>query len=529
MKSNIIKYIFIIFAVGIIIFAIYKMNYNNNNLNSVNEQNSVQSNTQDIESILNIGISNFDNINPLITTNKDIISLSTILYEPLLGITEDYSIELKLAEEWSKTDGKTYLVKLKNNLKWQDGSSVTGNDVKFTIEKLQEGESVYSDNVENIKSVEIIDGNTIRINLKEEEPFFEYNLIFPIVSNTQFKDEDFYKSRLAPIATGMYKVESAPSEKMELVQNENWFDSENTERKIDKVVLYFFDTMGDAYNSLKLGNIDLVCTSITNVEDYIGTIGFATEEYKGRQLDFISLNCEDTLLKNKEVRQAINYAIDKNKINSSIFSNNYYVSSFPIDYGSYLYNKESKTSYDSDKAKEVLEDAGWEYRYGYWRKIENYVTQYLNLTLVVDNSNETRVKVAELVEEQLENIGINVSLYKVSNSAYKNYLENKNYDMIITGVNNGYSPDLSYFLGEENIANYKNEEITSLLSEIKNIADTELLKEKYNRIIEIYEDEVPYICLYRNKNMLIHGIRLTGEIGANNYTSYYNFENWFKQ
>ena len=165
----------------------------------------------------------------------------------------------------------------------------------------------------------------------------------------------------------------------------------------------------------------------------------------------------------------------------------------------------------------------------YWRKTENYSTRYLNLNLVVDRSNATRVKVAELIKEQLEDIGINVSLYRVSNASYKNYLENKNYDMIITGVNNGYSPDLTYFLGEGNISNYENEEITGILNDIKNISDRDTLKEKYNRIIEIYEDEVPYICLYRNKNKVIHGIRLTGEMKPNNYSVYYGFENWYRQ
>ena len=528
MKSNIIKYVFIVFVIFIIGFAIYKINFQGEKVEQTNEISTVP-NTQNTESVLNIGISDFDNINPLITKNEDIISLSTILYEPLLKITNNYGIELRLAEEWSKIDKKTYIVKLKDNLKWEDGKSVTGTDVKYTIEKLQEGKSVYSDNVQNIKTVEIIDGNTIRLNLKEEEPFFEYNLIFPIVSSTQFANEDFYKSRLAPISTGMYKVSNATNENMELVQNSNWYNQANVERKIDKIIINFFDTMGDAYNSLKIGNIDMVCTSKTNVEEYIGTIGFDAKEYKGRELDSISLNCEDGILKNKEVRQAINYAIDKNKINSSVFSNNYYVSSFPIDYGSYLYEKESKSSYNKEKAKKVLEDAGWEYRYGYWRKTENYSTKYLNLNLVVDSSNDTRVKVAELIEKQLEDIGINVSLYEVSNYSYKNYLENKNYDMIITGVNNGYSPDLSYFLGENNISNYNNEEIKNLLNEIKNISDEKLLKEKYNRIIEIYDDEIPYICLYRNKNKVVHGIRLTGEMSPNNYTVYYNFENWYKQ
>ena len=316
---------------------------------------------------------------------------------------------------------------------------------------------------------------------------------------------------------------------MELEKNENWRNADTIERKIDKVIITYFDTMGDAYNSLKIGNIDFVCTSNTNVEDYIGTIGFVTKDYKGRELDFISINCEEGVLANKEVRQAINYAIDKNKINSSVFSNSYYVASFPIDYGSYLYPKESKSSYSQDKAKEVLEDAGWEYRYGSWRKTENYRTQYLSIDLIVDNSNETRVKVAELIEDQLEDFGINVYLYRVSNSSYKRYLENKNYDMIITGVNNGYSPDLTYFFGKDNIANYENEEMTSILNDIKNISDRDMLTEKYNRIIEIYEDEMPYICLYRNKEKVVYSIRLTGEVTPNNYSVYHNFENWYRQ
>ena len=273
MKSNLIKYIFIVFVVFIIGFAVYKINFKDSDNNEVNETNTVK-NTQNEESILNIGISDFDNINPLITNNKDIISLSTIIYEPLIKITDDYNIELRLAEEWSKTNDKTYLIKLKDNLKWEDGTSVKGTDVKFTIEKLQEGKSVYSDNVKNIKSVEIIDGNTIKLNLNNAEAFFEYNLIFPIVSYAQFKDEDFYKSRLAPISTGMYKVISATTEKIELSINENWYNSNDVERKISKVVVNFYGTMGDVYNSLKIGNIDMLCTSKTDTEEYIGTIRF---------------------------------------------------------------------------------------------------------------------------------------------------------------------------------------------------------------------------------------------------------------
>lgn len=529
MKSNIIKYFFILFVVFIIVFAVYKIYYEENSVNENGQVNTTETKEQVLTN-MRIGIASFDNINPIISQNRDVINLSTIIYEPLMSLSEDYKVELRLAKECSKINEKTYIIKLKENLRWEDGSSITGRDVQFTVEKLKEGKSIYSANVKNISSVEIIDGLTIRINLSKEENFFEYNLIFPIISSSQFENvKDFYKSRIAPMSSGMYKVKSAASDSMELIQNNNWYQSGEIQRRIDSIKINFYSSMGDAYNSFKIGNIDMICTTNVDIKDYIGTIGFTTKDYKGRELDFIAINCKDTILENKEVRQAIRYAIDKKKIVSSVFENEYYVSAFPLDYGSYLYSKESSSSYNQEKAKKVLKEAGWTYKYGRWQKTENYSTRTIRLTLVVDSSNKKRVKVAELIEEQLEDIGIPVSLYQVSNQNYKNYLESKDYDLIITGIYNGYSPDLTYFLGKDNIAQYENEEIKTILSDLKNITDEAIIQDKYEQIIQIYEDEVPYICLYRNKAKAIYSKRVIGEFSPNNYTAYYHFENWYRQ
>lgn len=81
--------------------------------------------------------------------------------------------------------------------------------------------------------------------------------------------------------------------------------------------------------------------------------------------------------------------------------------------------------------------------------------------------------------KQLENIGIRISIYKVSNKNYIDYLNEKNYDLILTGINNGYSPDLSYFFGDGNIGNYENEEIKSIMSDLQNTTDKETIKQKY--------------------------------------------------
>jgi len=101
--------------------------------------------------------------------------------------------------------------------------------------------------------------------------------------------------------------------------------------------------------------------------------------------------------------------------------------------------------------------------------------------------------------------------------------------MILTGINNGYSPDLSYFLGKDNLANYENGQIQSILQEIKEITDENVLKEKYKQIIQIYENEVPYICLYRDKKKAVYSMKLIGEFTPNNYTSYYHMSKWYRQ
>ena len=76
----------------------------------------------------------------------------------------------------------------------------------------------------------------------------------------------------------------------------------------------------------------------------------------------------------------------------------------------------------------------------YWRAYKN-----LRLKISVDKTNESRVAVAELIEKQLEEIGIDVKLDKVSNEKYNKYVDDRNYQILLTGVYTSYSPDLTYY------------------------------------------------------------------------------------
>lgn len=534
MKGNFFKYIFIVFAIGIVIFAVIYIYKQNNNKENYEETTAYTEKTEEIPNI-RIAISQMDTIDPLLSKNQNIQYISKLIYEPLFNVTEDYKLENCLVSEYSKSSEDTYLIKLKRNIKWHNGQSLTANDVKFTIDLIKSlgDTSIYYSNVENINEVIVLDDNIIKIFLNQEEEFFEYNLTFPIMSYLYYSEpEKFTDSNNNSIApgTGMYKISSIEDTQILLKKNKNWWNIENKDSKIDTITIKRYGVAGEVYNEFKLGNIDLIATQNMNIEEYVGTVGYNKIDYKGRNYDYLSLNCQNECLNNKEVRQAINYAIDKSAIVANIYNNTYYTSDFPLDYGTYLYNVEKgSTGYNANKSIELLQNAGWEYKNGYWQKNVNGKNLILKLNLAVNSSNESRVLVAENIKEQLRKVGIIVDVIKVSNSQYNEYLQNKNYDLLLTGIILGINPSLNRYFGNGNIANYYNEDALKILDEIKNITDENILKEKYQTLINLYNNDVPYISLYQSKQLVLYNQKLKGTIQPNVYNLFYNIENWYRE
>ena len=200
MKSKYFKYVFILFAIMIMIFAIVKMKKDEQK----EEQqiySTIQEETEEITE-LKLGVALFDSINPILSKNKNVQDISKIIFEPLMTVTSDYKLEMCLAKEYAKQNETTYLIKLKDDRKWADGQKFTAEDVRFTIDRLKDSDTIYSANVQHIIQVEDVDDTTVRITLDQEIPFFEYNLTFPILSSKYYSDKEF-TADIVPIGTGM--------------------------------------------------------------------------------------------------------------------------------------------------------------------------------------------------------------------------------------------------------------------------------------------------------------------------------------
>lgn len=518
MKTNIFKYIFFVVIIALLIISIYILYKDEKNKKGSIENNEVQIN---MVKELNIGITEYDTINPILSNKRDIQYLDKLIFDSLLDITFDFKIKNSLAEEFSKINDTTYIVKLRENIYWHDGTNFTANDVIFTIENLKGDDikSIYRENVKDIKKVEQIDDYTIKIILNNESPFFEYMMCFPILSSHSYEEKTLNSKTEIPIGTGRYKIIKLNESIIEIeeVNNEN-------NSKTSKINIIIKESIKDLYNAIVKNEIDLMVTENILYEEYIGTMGYNVSNFSNREFDYMVFNTNDNILSDKTIRKAISYAIDRQKINYDIYNNKYNICEFPLDYGSYLFNLEKIFEYNVNQAKSILVDGGWTYKDNTWRK----KNKILKFNLIVNQEDEKRVAVAEEIKRELEEIGIIIDIVKVNNNGYNNYIKNGNYDIILTGNIISTAPNLETYFGENNLSNFNNQDIEILLKEIRSITNEEILKDKYLEIEQIYKEEIPFISLYFNSLFVLTNNNLKGDLSSNWYNLYYNIEKWYK-
>ena len=121
MKSNWIKYIFIVFIILILVFSIYKIKQDEHQEQEVNISNK----QKEIVKELKLGIAGLDTINPILSKNKNVQDITKLIYEPLVNLTSQYKAEACLAKEWDKQSDNSYLIKLRENVRWSDGQRLT--------------------------------------------------------------------------------------------------------------------------------------------------------------------------------------------------------------------------------------------------------------------------------------------------------------------------------------------------------------------------------------------------------------------
>ena len=527
MGKSIFKYIFVVVVIVLAIYTIVKSVKDDKEAQK--EELDQTSKVSTIQKDLRLAIAELDTINPILSNNKNVQEITKMVYEPLVTLNENYKLEYCLATEIAKQDDLTYIVKLRKGVLWHDNSNFTAWDVRFTVDRIL-GENavptVYRDNLRYVTALEVVDDYTVIFRLSQAVPFFEYNLTFPIMCANFYEGEDFANTEKnnAPIGTGIFKIQSRELDSIKLVRNDTYWDN-SKKPMAEEINIALFGSMGEVYNAFKSGELDIITVGTNNVEQYIGTLGYNKVEYKARDYDFLSFNTQSKVLSDINVRKAISLVLDKNAIVASALGTGYASSNFSLDMGNWIYVADLTVEPNTEEAKNILVQNGWNLKNNTWIKDR----QRLEIPIVVDSSNEARIRVASIICDQLNNFGIKASVLQVSNDRYVDILNNKNYECILTGIRTSFSPSLHTFFGEGNLSNYNNPEVLELIKKTENTTDEGVMYDSYRTIYQKYLEEVPYIGLYRNTNVVIYNQGLVGNISPNAFNLYHNIEKWYRQ
>lgn len=514
----------IVIGIMIGIFIVWK---NIKNEESINEElNSEEAEVYIDE--LNFPLISLDTINPVLTKNKQVSDILKLMYEPLMDWNEKNQLEPILATEWNEKDDLTWIIKINTNAKWHDGNNLKPEDIIFTYQTIALEDSVYKENVKNIVSIEKIDYNAIQINLSEKDIELIYKLTFPIISQDYFENYSLIENEtFKGMGTGPYRFDAIDENSgvALLVENQQWWKQE--EIKLKKIYLYPCATYGEAMKAFKSTTIDVITTSMTSWQKKFGAIGMNNYSYESSEFETVIPNAENILLQDKSVRRMILAGINAENIVELVYQGNGKVSDYPIPSASYLNFYDNEKNYDIEKAKQLLINAGWKYDNNNWEKEINGRRYTLDFDLLVNNETEEKVEVANLIKENLQEIGVTINVIQVNEEEYQKRLENDNFELALATLYLDNDRDILELVKSTsvyNYANYKNDSMDLLVDEV----NKENSESAWKQMQELYKNECPYIGMYYLCNQLLTNKSVKGMIQPTSWNPYHKVIGWCK-
>lgn len=318
-----------------------------------------------------VGIQNYQGgLHPAFTEYSGEKTLTDLLFSPLIRITEDGSIDYVLAEDIKvSSKGKTYTVKLREGLKYSDGSKLTANDVKKDLLLLGDGRSsfVFRDcfarlkgydtnklnQSEDMEGIEVKDDAALVFHFTEADPANMY-LFTGGIGRAADKEKNSY------LYTGAFMLKGQPANlPFTLEANPEYYEGKVEQENI----LVKNINSSNIEKMLTEGNVDI--TQFQANKSLISSLkrsGVITLYYGSSDvqavLDFKSGN--KSAVSRKGVRQAVCYAFQKEKFVQDSLGDSGQVSVSNFKKGSYLAGKEKETyPYSPEKAEECLKNAGY--------------------------------------------------------------------------------------------------------------------------------------------------------------------------
>jgi peptide/nickel transport system substrate-binding protein len=405
-----------------------------------------------------------------------------------------------LAESWSpSTDGKVWTFKLRQNVKFHDGTEFTADDVKYSIDRIlnPETRSPQRGLVSQIASVDVVDKHTVRITTRAAFAPILTNLaiaayIVPHAAHARLGRE-FARQ---PVGTGPFRwVEWVPDDRVVLDANPDYYAGKPS---VDRLLFRFIPEGSVRLAELESGGLDLIAgVPSQDIKRLHVSLVTDLQEVVGTNYRLLGFNTSVKPYDDVRVRQAIAYAIDKKKIVDVVWGERGVVAEGPIPPTSWAYDARFKgLGYNPGRAKQLMAESG--HAAGF------------EMNFLVSEQEELRNEIPLLID-QLKQINVTVKPIVVDFPTLLDRLLKTNYDVLRVGwtVNPEpdsllYSPFHSSAIGGFNFAKFRNAKVDELLDRGRTASNMNERIRIYQEAQRIIVQEAPMVFIFHEKRTYAH-------------------------
>jgi peptide/nickel transport system substrate-binding protein len=469
-----------------------------------------------------IGVSQeTQNFNPLMPVTEPMRGVQMCIYDSLWRIDPDGNFIPNLAAEIPtqsnggiSRDGTAFTIKLRKDAKWHDGQPFTAKDVVGNWQTLMNPKvTAYSTvGLDQIESMTAADDFTVRFKLKQ--PYAPMLVILSdmfitpqhIVSKSPDINKDEFNTK-RPVGTGPFKfVRWAPGDHIALEANKAYH---GPGPYLDRLLVKYIPDMNVLFTQLKTGEIDMTgyqgipvdlfpeAKTLPNIKVFATT----TNLYEAVAQNFFL-----PIFQDKRVRQALYYGMDKKPIIEKIFLGLMIESETYIPPQSWAFNPKVKGAhkYDPEKAKQLLEQAGWKVGSDGIRVKDGKRLSFENACTA---GNKQREQVQQLLQQQWRQIGVELTISnKPAAVLFGEFYRMSKFETILIGMLYASDPEHSFRQHSRyipakggtgrNSNAYENPKVDQLLEAGVREMDREKRKPIYYELQEILVDDLPFLPIY---------------------------------
>jgi peptide/nickel transport system substrate-binding protein len=466
------------------------------------------------EGILVVGLeANPTNLDPRLSTDAASSRINELLFSRLFRKNEAGEPVKDIVKEWKQPDPTTYRFRIREGIRFHDGSPLDAHDVRHTFTSLMDPAlgSPLRSSYQMIESIECPDPSTILFRLREPYASLLVNLDLGLLAGPEGRGAEEHSPQ-ASVGTGPYQFVSwTQNHEIRLKANPDYFEGSPRVREI-RFKIVPDDTV--RILELRKGTIHLLQNDIE--PEVLRTLEreprFTIEKRQGTNYSYLGFNLKDPILGSLKVRQAIAHAIDRRAIIEHLLGGLAVPATGVLSPLNWAYEPEVETyEYDPQKAMRLLDDAGY--------KDPDGPGPAKRFTLTYKTSqNELRRRVGEAIQGFLGAIGIDVRMRSYEWGTFFSDIRKGNFQIYTLTWVGIVDPDIYYYIFHSksvppngaNRGDYLNPEVDLLIERGRVLQDREERKEVYGQVQKILARDLPYVSLWNEVNVVVMDQRVRG-------------------